>query len=246
MTSDKYHYLLHGFMHQWMKYYDHQLNDIADLPEIVVCGFTKDAIIDDLQSTYEFEFYSIGEYEDYPVDKWSNALIKVLENVARDQFVLMLDDYWLCRPVNTQAVKMLVDYARQFKNVLKIDLCADRLNSNPDSYFYNLNTYDNCGYLDLIKSPIGTQYQMSLWGGIWNREQMKRFIVEGERAQEIELYGTTRVNMAEDVLVLGTRQQPVLHGNIIQSRYNHPIYKCDGWKIKGSDLSELRELGYIE
>lgn len=243
MTSDNYHHLLGGFLSQWDKYFSYSMHEERN---IVVCSFTQDKTIKTLKRQYDFRFYSIGNFTDYPANKWSDALINVLDNVADKQFVLMLEDYWLCRPVDVTAVKMLYDYAKQFENVLKIDLCADRLNSDPQGYFYNFNTYDNCGYLDLIKSPQGRQYQMSLWAGVWNREQMKRFIIPGERAQEIELNGTTRVNHFDDVLVLGTRQQPVLHANIIQSGKQGPIYKTDSWKIKDSDLEELRKLGYVK
>lgn len=245
MTSNQYHKLLGGFFHQWTKYFDDYLATSARLPDLHVCGFVQDDVISGLQERYDFTFHSIGNYADYPANRWSDALLWVLDNVAKEQFILMLEDYWLIRPVDTKAVGMLVDYAQQFSNVLKIDLCADRLNADIGRYAYNANTYNNCGYIDLIKSPQGSQYQMSLWGGIWNREQMRRFIIPGERAQEIELSGTSRVNQADDVLVLGTRQMPMLHSNIIQSGKSGRVYEAAGWKIKESDLEELKSLGYV-
>jgi hypothetical protein len=149
------------------------------------------------------------------------------------------------RPVDVLAVNMLFDYARQFQNVLKIDLGTDRLYINGGANFlYGANTYDNVGYLDLIKSPPGTPYQMSLWGGIWNREQLRRVLVFGETPQDIEIAGTGRVT--DDQLVLGTRQAPLLHGNIFQSRnQGKPVYEDSGWKIKNSDLAFMRKEGWI-
>lgn len=240
ITSETYYHCLNPFMYQWRKYvnFAHVNYDI----DLVVCGFSP--------VEYFFRkltrFHSMGHQANWPVSRWSEKLIKILDEVADEQFILMLEDYWLLRPVDMQAVKMLFDYARQFQNVLKIDLGMDRLYINGGSNFlYGANTYDNVDYLDLVKSPPGTPYQMSLWGGIWNREQLKRVLVPGETPQDIEIAGTSRVT--DDQLVLGTRQAPLLHGNIYQSRNKgEPVYEDAHWAIKPDDLAEMRKEGWIE
>lgn len=243
LTSDNYYHCLNPFIYQWNKYFWWSAAK-PDSVRQIICGFT---IPEGIQAA-GWEFYSIGRYEDYPADRWSDALIKVLDTMADEQFILMLEDYWLCRPADQLGIRMLYDYAGQFKNVLKIDLTADRLYVDGGGrYLYGYNTYNTVGYLDLIKSPPGSQYQMSLWGGIWNRDVMRRFLIPGERAQEVELRGTSRVNEAGDtVLVLGTRQSPVLHGNVYQSGRQGPVYHDGGWQIGEADLAELREKGWIE
>ncbi|KKN30247.1 hypothetical protein LCGC14_0835970 [marine sediment metagenome] len=211
---------------------------------MVVCGFSPAPIFHRQSAA---SYYTLGKQSDWPASRWSEKLIRILDEVVvDDQFLLMLEDYWLFRPVDTHAVRMLFDYAAQFQNVLKIDLTHDRLYINGGSNFlFGANTYDNVGYLDLIKSPSGTPYQMSLWAGIWNREQLKRVLVPGETAQDIEINGTRRVT--DDQLVLGTRQAPLLHGNIYQSRNNGtPVYKDDHWTIKPDDLEFMRKEGWIE
>ena len=243
LTSDKQHHCLNPFVHLWQKYF--WWSAPMQGARQIICGFTPPRGV---KSNYTWEFYSIGRQEDYPADRWSDALIKVLDEVADEQFLLMLEDYWLCRPVDLAAVRMLYDYARQFSNVLKIDLTTDRLYMDGGGRFlYGYNTYNHVGYLDLIKSPPGSQYQMSLWGGIWNRDVMRRFLVPGERAQEVELRGTARVNETGDsVLVLGTRQAPMMHGNVYQSGREGPVYHDGGWQISQADLAELRVRGWIE
>lgn len=242
MTSDKYENCLEPFMWLWQKYFTGWPN--AEPLDLVFCGFTAPKA--DLWR-YGWRFHSIGAYEDYPPKRWSDAFLKVLDEVAEDRFVLMLEDYWLCRQVDTRGVKMLYDYAGQFENVLKIDLMFDRLYINGGSNFlYGQNTYAHCGYLDLIKSPQGTDYQMSLWTGIWRRDVMRRFIVPGEKAQEIEMYGTSRVNRADDILVLGTRQGPMSHGNIYRDSRDGPSYADSGWAIDVGDLGAMRAKGWIE
>lgn len=209
--------------------------------EIVVCGFSKPTYHLEIQT----DFYSIGDFADWPASRWSDQLMKILDDVADRQFILMLEDYWLVRQVDTCAVRMLFDYAKQFKNVLKIDLATDRLYINGGANFlYGKNTYDHVGYLDLVKSPPRTPYQMSLWGGIWNQDQLRKVLIPGETAQDIEIAGTSRVT--DDQLVLGTRQAPLLHGNIYQSRNNgKPIYADHGWAIKLDDMALMRREGWI-
>lgn len=242
MTSDNAHHCLLPFVYLLNKYfYCPDLN-------IVVCGFAMPSMLPEMNFYGNFQFHSMGDFENYPANKWSDAFLKVLDEVAQEQFILMLEDYWITRAVDIRAIRMLFDYAKQFRNVLKIDLAFDRLFMDSGSRFlYGYNTYDHVNYLDLVKSPRGSQYQMSLWGGIWNRDIMQRFIIPGERAQEIEMRGTARVNEAGDeVLVLGTRQGPLLHGNIYQSGRDGPVYNDGGWKVNDTDLQFMREKGWVE
>lgn len=236
VASEKMYHCLSPFMYLWEQYAGYLQF------EILICGFSKP----DHHLAAQTEFHSLGNQSDWPASRWSEKLVRILDEVADEQFILMLEDYWLVRPVDVCAIKMLFDYAKQFENVLKIDLTADRLYINGGSTFlYGANTYDNCGYLDLIKSPPGTPYQMSLWAGIWNREQLKRVLVNGETAQDIEINGTRRVT--DDQLVLGTRQAPLLHGNIYQSRNKgEPVYEDANWAIKPDDLAFMKKEGWIE
>jgi hypothetical protein len=157
----------------------------------------------------------------------------------------MLEDFWLCRPADVRGIKYLYDYAGQFENVLKIDLAFDRLYIHGGSTFlYNANNYGYVGHIDLLRSPHGTPYQFSLWGGIWRRDVMRRFVVLGETAQELEMHGTSRVT--DDVLVLGTRQAPLVHGNIYRSgRGSEPAYEENGWKIPDVEMEYMREQGWV-
>lgn len=238
MTSDVSAWTLAGFAHQFNKYW-------GLMQEVTICGFSEPP----LTLPHNFHFHSLGAFADYPPNRWSDAFLKVLEQVAEEVFVLLLDDYWLVRKVDVPGVQALYDYARQFQSVLKIDLCFDRLNNDPGRYHFGAHTYDHCGHLDLLKSPGGSSYQLSLWGGIWRRDVLQRFIIPGERAQEIEIEGTRRVNAwgEQGPMVLGTRQGPVLHGNLIQSRDPGKLFLEDnGWRINAGDQEALRELGYLD
>lgn len=240
ITSEKMYHCLSPFMYLWNKYAGVSCGSPF---EIVVCGFSEPP--PQFHLSVQTDFYSVGNQADWPMSRWSEKLIKILDEVAAPQFILMLEDYWLLRQVDICAVKMLFDYAKQFQNVLKIDLGFDRLYINGGADFlYGRNTYATVGYLDLLKSPHGTPYQMSLWGGIWNRDQLRKVLIPGETPQDIEIAGTSRVSDGQ--LVLGTRQGPLLHGNIYQSRNEGtPIYRDRSWAIPLNDMAFMRGCGWI-
>lgn len=227
LTSDKYSHVVPAFAHLFNKYWGKEY-------PVTVCGFT-----DPKQDLPEnFSFYSIGDFSQYPVERWSDALIRLLNDTPHEVFALMLEDYWLTRPVNTRAVDILYDYAKQFHFVLKIDLCADRL------YAAGSEDYDTVSYLDLVRSDPKSQYHMSLLTGIWRRENLLKFLVPGETPWEVEIEGTPRVRAAgTDILVLGTRQWPVRHTLAFRSG-DPTVLKLDD--MKECDVRELRDLGLID
>lgn len=226
LTSDNYIKAVRPFAYLFNKFWD-------DEQEVIVAGFKAPEF--DLPSN--FLFHSLGDMADYPLQKWSDALIKLLNEFTDDVFALFFEDYWLPRPVNVQAVHMLYDYMLQFRNVLKMDLYSDRL------YAGGMTDYNYCGYLDLVRSDPASQYHMSLMAGLWNRELMLRFLIPGENPWQVELEGTPRVaRAANEVMVLGTRNMPVRH--ILAHRRGNPSeLLLDG--LDPADVQALRELGYI-
>lgn len=187
---------------------------------MVMCGYGTSPWVNGYASVIglSVENFIIGRQEDYPANRWSDSFMKVLNNVAEKTFIFMLEDYLLVRNVDNVGVRHLYDYVADREYILKADLTNDRMwTGGGTRYLYGYNTYGHCGHLDLIRSAVGSDYQMSLWGGIFNRDSIKRFMEPGETAQQVELNGTYRVNQVGDsVLVLGTRQSPFKHTNIIQ------------------------------
>lgn len=238
ITSDKQLHCLPAYCHQWNKYNN------SNAQTNLICGFTPPSF----SLPGNFQFHSIGKWEDYPIHQWSGALIKILDNVADEVFILMLDDYWLIRQADTTAIRMIYDYMRQFQNVIKFDLTTDRLYADGGGrYLYGYNTYNTLGYLDLIKSPHGSPYHMSLWGGMWRRDLLRRFIIPGETAQQIELNGTGRLSqVGDELLVLGTRQSPLRHANVVQAGTWNQDAMVGLPALTECDREELRQLGYIQ
>lgn len=212
MYSDFNMWLLPAFLYLWGKYAG------AKDYRLTLCGYTPYPYEPGKTYGLEVEHYMIGKQEDYPANRWSDSFRKVMENVADPTFIFMLEDYLLVRDVDNLGVRHLYDYAHDRNYILKIDLTNDRLWSGGGTrYLWGYNTYGHCGHLDLIRSFTGTEYNMSLWGGIFNRDLLTKFLVSGESAQQLELNGTHRVNQEGDsVLVLGSRQSPIKHANVVQ------------------------------
>ena len=227
-TSDKYLNALKGFSFLFNKYW----NGNSPQP-VTIVGFGNPKF----ELPENFQFYSMGSQRNYPLDKWSDAIIDYLTDKPFDHFILMLEDYWVTRPVDVRSVKILADYCVQFQNVLKMDLCGDRL------YSLNASPYGNVAHIDLIKSSPDSQYHMSLMTGIWNRKLLLSFLVRGETPWDVELRGTPRVSTAGDnILVLGTRQWPVRH-TLAHRRGNPSELFLD--EINSVDVSEMKNIGAI-
>lgn len=162
--------------------------------------------------------------------------MKLLTTIDDEVFTLLLDDYIPVRPVNRVAIKILEDYMIQFKYVIKMDICEDRLYSQG----VDLN-YGHAAYIDLIKSMPGSPYHMSLWPGIWNRENLLKVLIGGETAQDLEIQGTTRLSHLQDLIVLGTRQSPLRIANVVRSDPNN----VDLSKVERADLEDMLQQGLI-
>lgn len=226
MTCDKYYPILKIFIHQFNKHWG------AD-QEVLVAGFSPPPY----PMPDNFSFLSLGNMADYPAQRWSNALALLLNIIEDEVFVLMLEDYILSRPVNRTAIHIMYDYMMQFRYVLKFDLCEDRL------YAQGADTsYGHASYIDLVKSMPGSPYHMSLWPGMWNKQNMLKVTVPNETAQEMEIAGTFRLSHMQDLLVLGTRQSPVRITNAVRS--NPSDINLSG--LDQSDIDDLRAKGVIE
>jgi hypothetical protein len=225
LTSDHYLHALQPFAYLFNKYW-------GGGQQVLVGGFKSPEFV----LPGNFGFVSLGAMSDYPLDKWSDAFIKFLNLVPDEVFIFMLEDYWLVRPVDTDAVRILYDYMLQFDYVLKVDLCADRL------YAMNMSDYGSVSRLDLVQSHRGSPYHMSLMTGLWRKELLLKHVVPGESPWDIEIKGTRRLSLDETMLVLGTRQWPVRH--VLAYRGGDAGTEADVGGLRTEDVEEMKRRGY--
>ena len=194
-TCDRYLWALRPFAYLFNVFW-------SEMQEVVVGGFS----FPDFDLPPNFTFVSLDDH-DYPPEKWSDGVIRLLRAVDDDIVTFMLEDYWLCRGVNHQAINSLTDYMRQRPDVLRIDLTADRLGSTRST------DLDYWGYVDLIETPWDAPYQWSTQACLVNRQHFLRCLKPGMAPWEFELRGNELI--PPGLRVLGTRQYPVRYVNAV-------------------------------
>lgn len=202
-------------------------------PEVLVMGFKPPNF--DLPPNWSF--HSVGKQEDYPFDKWSNALVELLNAIEDEVFLLMLEDMWPIRKVDTEALDILYRYMLQFEYVAKMDVCGDRL------YALGMIPYGSVNRLDLIKSMPGSPYHLSLMPGFWRKKHLLSALIPNESPHQVELSGTQRLAHNQDVIVLGTRQWPLRICLALRGGESHRLLVEE---IDASDVAEMRELGLFD
>ena len=155
-----------------------------DHPPLLIAGYTKPEI------PIDAEWLSLGDFTDYPVEKWSEGLLKAMDYME-DTFILFLEDYWLSHPVNGAAVHTLRTLIASSDSILKIDLHGDRMrHAIPMSW-------ERWEGIPLVKSAPTSPYQMSFMAGWWNSTLLRQILESnlGKTPWELELGQTVPKEM---------------------------------------------------
>jgi hypothetical protein len=194
---------------------------------VEVVGFSRPSFV----MPANFSFASMGK-ENWPAERWTDQLIHYLEELAGDHLVLMLEDYWLKKYVDVACVEAMWRLAQELGDrLLRIDLTTDR-SKRPMARFYE----DWEGF-NVISTPADSPYQMSYQAAIWHRKNLLDVLVSGETPWQSEIYGSERLKEREDLLVLGTRHEPVpyvpvLRKNKVGLQNYHKIHPVTRMRIK--------------
>jgi len=202
-------------------------------PPVEIIGFTPPPF--DLPPRWTF--HSMGRQEEYPFNKWTNAVIEFVESQPDQVFCLMLEDMWPIRHVDTEAIQYLVDYMHQFEYVARIDLTGDRL------YAGGMRNYGYVNRIDLIWSNPASQYHCSLMAGIWRKRALLDVFRRDWSPHDVELQGSPLLSRMSEWLVLGTRQWPLRHTLAFRSQNASKLLLDE---IDGEDIKEMRALGYFD
>ena len=195
----------------------------------------------------DWQFVSLGAFEDYPINKWSNAVRNLIGHTdfVEERFILMLEDYFILRKVDERGIRQLGAYMQQHPEVAKIDLTTDRL------YAGGMRDYAAYEQFDLIIGDPNAAYNTSVLAAIWDKGAFLELLVDDETPWQFELEGSTRwKNYAFDTYkkILGTRQFPIRH--TVAIRNGVIDYECL-WqephpnKINSSDLEHMGRLGML-
>lgn len=190
-TCDKYMWCMRPFSYLFNKMW-------GDNQQVVFGGFTPP----NFPLPQNFRFYQIDKY-DYPPNKWSNQIIKMLTDFPDEYIVLLLEDYWLNRPVDVRGVSACFEYMKSRPRVLRVDLTDDR------QYAGGVYDVDTIGSYDIVETSPSTPYQFSTQAGIWRKSLLLNLLVPDKSAWEVEIHTSPPGSMR----VLGTRQRPISYAN---------------------------------
>lgn len=157
-------------------------------------------------------FRSIGRFEDYPVNKWSDGLIHFLHMIDDPIVLFLMDDYWLNRDVEQRKINALTHYIQDHTDVARLDLTSDRFGAR---FWFEHGRIDD---IDLIRSDPGTPYHFSYQAGLWRKPYLLDCLETGETPWQSEMNGDARIRNL-GYLVLGTKQPPLRY--TIASQHGH-------------------------
>ena len=193
-TCDSYLWVMKPFCYLFNNYW-------SELQDVLVGGFTPPQF----QLPSNFNFYQIDKYP-YPKNMWSDGLIALLQSFNDEVFVLLLEDYLLCRTVDHNGISTLAQYMREHDDVVRFDLTADRL------YGKGMHDIEPYGHYDIIECDTDSPYQMSLQAAIWNRRNLLALLRPGMTPWEVEIQTDMQ---KQPYRVLGTRQYPIRYANLM-------------------------------
>lgn len=197
ITSDKTSWALQPQMYLLRRYWP--------AASFIIGGYTPPPF----NLSDRFEFRSIGAFADYPVDRWTNGVIKFLESLKDDLVLFMLDDYWPFRDVDNRAIERIVTYMLAHESVARFCVCTDRL------YAAGITDYDRYGHLDIIKSDPASYAHFSFQASIWRRTALLEMLRPDETPWDAETRGDQRLHLSR-YIVLGTRQAPLRYTIAVQ------------------------------
>ena len=203
-------------------------------PRPLIGGYTKPGF------HLDADWYTIGRFVDYPVNKWSNGLLELLSMVKDEYILFMMDDYWLNSPANHDKIMELANYVQAHDNVARLDLTYDRLNNATWTDAATFMSID-----DLIFSqPL--PYQFSYQAAIWRKSLFEKCLAPNETPWESELRGSYRLIEA-GYHVLGTKHPPLRYTIAVQQGKLtlDGGYQPQGYALPINDVDYIAGKGWI-
>jgi hypothetical protein len=113
---------------------------------------------------------------------WSHVLQLALSRLSHKYIILILDDMFLCEPVNNDFVLRAIDFITQENNI-----CCVRLGGNDNTRLTAASNYDGFSIVS-HDSP----FRVTTSPTIWVRDQIITLLHEDESPWEFEINGTER------------------------------------------------------
>ena len=124
----------------------------------------------------EIEAFGFGENM-----TWGKRLRKTLKKIQTDQVLMLLDDFFLQAPVDTERLENCMHWMQQNPEIANFSLFPD--------YFENLKDER---FEDFELRKRVTAYVVNCQAGLWNRKELISLLRDHENAWQFEEFGTIR------------------------------------------------------
>ncbi len=180
-STDRYDWLHEGFFFYFHKYW-------SDCPYEIYLG----------SETKEFHDNRVNSLTIGEETQWGDLTIKNLEKIQSPYILLMLDDFFLERNVDSDVIKAIITKTQELgaKHV--------RLSENGLPKKLSLNEVEN-GFINICQSKY---YRCSLQTAIWEREYLLSILRSEENPWEFELRGSERISCSDGIYFL--KKQPLI------------------------------------
>lgn len=234
MVSDKHLNCLKPFCYLWQKHWAQR--HVYHHP-VTIYGYTEPTF----QIPSNFGFRSLGDFKDYPVNRWSNGFLKALDYIEDDIVLLLLEDYFMLRDVDVQGVLVFEKYMLEHPEVFRFDLTLDRAQTA------GIQPYGSYKHYDLVISNTTLPYNFSTQAGLFRKDMLKQLVLPNESAGEMEMYANGRLQHHPEWQVLGSKQQPMRYLIGVQQGQVtlNGGYQGESYALVGEDRAELEKLGYL-
>ena len=213
LTCDRYDFLLKGFAHQFNRHW-------PALQQVKVLCFRE---IEGLPANFSCEL--MAPEETLP---WSDHLRKHLRAEAPERFLLMLDDYWLRKPVNDQSMHLARREMK--KGADKFDLSVStfrqRHQRHPDTR-------------SLVIADRAARYRLSTQAAIWRRDYLLKHLVHGLNPWKFE----TQPTGMDGGRIVGPTRPYCVYANIYHK--GKPSRKALA-QLSERDRTDLQKIGALE
>lgn len=213
VSCDKYADLWEIFFSLFDRYW-------PDCPYIVYLGTNRKLF----HSREDLKIICIGE------DKsWAENVHSMLEQISETYVLMLLEDFFLDKPVNTQHIRERLDY------VIKNHLDCLRLNPCPPPY----KTSDRRLGIGLVEP--GSPYYITTQPAIWKKKSLDKLMQSGFSAWDFEIKNSENSGML-NMDVCGSNRFVISHKNGVERGkfYESTLRFLDNRKItvKSTRLTE--------
>jgi len=221
LTCDKYDWLLSGFAYLFNRYWH-----TPDQP-VIVAGFRQPPCA--LPANFKFQPIAATE-----TLSWCEHIRKFAVQLP-DYFVLLLDDYWLCQPVEPTKLHRLLDTFIARKSD-KADLSGNTVSFGADSL---------PGSKEFVIAHQHAKYRTSTQPAIWTKRYLLRHTTQRRSIWDFErLSGREARNDGAEIIAYNQALVPVYsYANVCRKGKADPRHIR---YIKPDDIALLKQLGYAD